>query len=745
MLVSGAHKAVVARDSNAGANVHQLSMRRRADPSGLRRAAFMAVASGSPRGTSANASRPKMVEVHRSALARQYALLTQLGRPTASLDLATLALVHSHERQRARSMSVQWTKSQRAFWNRCKSLAADQSVTSADLVSWGAHAPDQASVRLFTTSERKDFAGFVTEELVELGLCPVNMTKVGRDVQYNVDFYIGEQFESEHAPGWVPLASSMFKDQASVGSIDGLMTIFGSKDSYAHLFWHCKFLAKRNVSRRVLCPRSWLPSFNVFGNENRKSETFRRNIITKKQVPYLSHLFDLARGATPPTWWIVKPQKGTFLSRGMHLSMLNRADLNSRNALLSWVANNVIEPGCRDRKSETPSIKCDRRMVTFQIYVHKPALFHNRKFDMRLWLLVTSIDPLRLFLLRHGYPKVSSRDFNNSAELIHDQCIHIKMLLDPACNVTLREFVTKFPFGFPRSTASPVFFQGLQFPGLPKQRYTVPATSHRSSSATKAAFRLYKADPNRRRDWPVKEQFWARHVWPAIEASLAKIVMLVRTNLTSAAARNDKKYGRRNHHPFALLSPDLTLDEKGHVYIEEVNTNGLVMGTHGASGGSGNLFFDDNYVKSLLQIVGADGYPRAATYQANLDDAIAKFCNQSANVRQCTPHATAAMARAVHEEAHAGRHFYRLYPPISCFERDKTSSCRDANTRTNVRNWPNQALFTEEEYAAMPESQLDNIVRQFLTTTDTELIHGVPQVPGHSRWQPRQLDGTMAL
>uniref|UniRef100_A0A7S0TCK6 Tubulin--tyrosine ligase-like protein 9 n=1 Tax=Chrysocystis fragilis TaxID=1411660 RepID=A0A7S0TCK6_9STRA len=649
----------------------------------------------------------------RSAMARQYATLSGLEasgsrRPTGWSGLA------AYERQVARSASTRWLKYKRELRRRCLAAAASGEA--------------RRGVRWFTTSERKDFAGYVSEELAELGLCfvPANETR------WPLDFYVGEQFESENAPRWAGRARRLFARNASVGAVEGLMAIFGSKDSYAQLFWHCKDATRRQTSRRVLCPNAWLPSFNVFGDENERSDKFRRNVVTKHEVPYFDRLFALARGAAAPTWWIVKPQKGTFLSRGMHLSLLTTSDVNSRNAMLSWIANNVVEPGCKERKVDR--VTCARRMVTFQIYVHKPALFHDRKFDMRFWVVVASVDPLRLYLLRHAYPKIASKPFSADPATLGDQCMHIKMLLDPSCNVTLRAFVSKFPYGFPRSTASPVFFQGLSFPALLRQRAAYAGTSPHK----------YRHDRARPRDWPLKEQFWSRHVWPAVEKALAKVVMLVRANLSAAATRSP-------YRTFALLSPDLTLDDKGHVYIEEVNTNGLVMGTHAASGGAGNLFFDNAYVRGFLRLVGADGYPRAPDYAPALDAAITAFCNASAaNARGCTPRATRAMATAVHEEAHAGRHYYRIYPPISCFERDPRSPCRASSSNAaddpdTPHHWPNQALFTDAEYAAMPESSLDKIVRRFLTTTDTQLIHGVPQVPGHARWPPRELDGALSL
>ena len=45
-------------------------------------------------------------------------------------------------------------------------------------------------------------------------------------------------------------------------------------------------------------------------------------------------------------------------------------------------------------------------------YIDRPLLITGRKFDLRLYVLITCFDPLRIFLLEHAFPKVQrgSRD-----------------------------------------------------------------------------------------------------------------------------------------------------------------------------------------------------------------------------------------------------------------------------------------------------------------------------------------------
>mmetsp|Transcript_30300 Transcript_30300/g.97669 ORF Transcript_30300/g.97669 Transcript_30300/m.97669 type:complete len:741 (-) Transcript_30300:68-2290(-) len=696
------------------------------------------------------------------ALARQYALLTRLGHPPKVPSSPSFTQVKTSEKHRARSRAANWVQKRDELRRRCARRGGGERR------------------RHFLTSTRKDFQGYISEELMELGLCPSSSSNG------SVDFYVGEQF------GPATLSKEERRRlarnrHATLGSIDGLMETFGLKNSYAELFWHCFDLHASQDPRRLLCPQGWLPSFNVDGDQTRGSLKFKSGRIDKKDVPRFDDVFGLvtSRRTTTTTYWIVKPQKGTWLSRGMHVAPLTPADLATKTKFLTWISRAVLDDSCLSKKYEAH--KCDRREVTFQLYVGEPASFYDRKFDLRVWVAITSLDPFRLFLLRHAYPKVASRPF--SLGDIDDQCRHIKMLLDPECNVTLREFKSDFPYDFPRSTASPVFFAGVRFPGLSSAAAAV-APDHEKTAASlrkkgggkfrpprkgqagrpplqkrrrrrlllqgkNASLLLLgsshddeKSRRNRRhnedpaekrrtatRNWPLKEQFWSRRIWPSLESTVATAALLARRNLTAPLGKT--------HPVFALLSPDVTLDERGRLFVEEINTNGLVMGTHQHGGGSGNLFFDDGYVRDFLTLVGADDYPRKMEYADELEDAVANFCGGGARQHhECDDVAKAEIRRAVHQEAHAGPHWYRLYPPISCFADD----CLLEEGNHHDRSWPLQgARFDDAHLAAFGETHLDTIVREFLTETDTEAIHGVTQVPGHGRWPPRDFDGTSSL
>lgn len=353
--------------------------------------------------------------------------------------------------------------------------------------------------------------------------------------------------------------------------------------------------------------------------------------IAVDDVPQFDRLFDILRLSRLPSWWIVKPQRNTYESRGMHLSKLAERDLESKHALHKWIERSTMDPACGIKYDK---IRCDRRKMTFQFYVDRPLLANGRKFDLRLWLVITSLDPLRVFIMRHAYPKIASRVFD--MDDAQDQCRHIRMLMDPTCVSTPDHFFENFggSAGYPKSTASPIFFDYLD--GF---------------------------DSNDSPNWTDVETWWNRKVWPSIELAFSKIVMLVRATLVKLekAAESKELNGEpskvhRSHRRFGLLSPDIAVDRDGNVFIEEINTNGNIMGTHLRNGGSDDLFADDGYLHHLFLLLGTNGHPRQAEYNANLNHAVDKFCNS--RDEPCTESQKVQLRLAVHEEAHAGSHWY---------------------------------------------------------------------------------------
>lgn len=61
-----------------------------------------------------------------------------------------------------------------------------------------------------------------------------------------------------------------------------------------------------------------------------------------------------------------------------------------------------------------------------QHYIHRPFLIENKKFDLRIYVLVTSCKPLRIYLFRDGLVRMCTENFMApTAENLDDKCMHL--------------------------------------------------------------------------------------------------------------------------------------------------------------------------------------------------------------------------------------------------------------------------------------------------------------------------------
>ena len=79
---------------------------------------------------------------------------------------------------------------------------------------------------------------------------------------------------------------------------------------------------------------------------------------------------------------------------------------------LASIFNSQIGPGI-------PNIIFEGCVI--QKYIERPFLIENRKFDIRQWFLVTSWQPLELYIYNEGYCRFSKKeyDLNDFNKFIH--------------------------------------------------------------------------------------------------------------------------------------------------------------------------------------------------------------------------------------------------------------------------------------------------------------------------------------
>ena len=625
----------------------------------------------------------------------------------------------------------------------------------------------------FVPDTRKDMA-FVKEILFAMGMCGYTKKKAPPDA--TVDAVVGHAWPTGMASsrgfakeGWNnswarPFSPALAPGAAVGGGLLPGLNFLGAKQYISHLYNNCAKDADADAPRAALCPEhkgdGLLIGFDVDGDEVdwiswQRAGGVGKLVLPPEPViePRMVERFDVLRAeivealqerrGLEASTWIIKPQSrragGQHMSRGMHLASMDHAvDLADDNAFLRWIGANMKPEACdgdvtkKYREETQVSVKfCARMKVCFQHFVDDVSTVFGRKYDVRVWTLVTSVDPLRVYVMRHGFPKISSKTLDDPAtgrrRNISDLCAHIKLLMNPACNVTsYHEFTDGMqPEGYPKTTASYAFHRRLR---LADAAYPGAKGPPEDPDALRAAH----------------EDVFSSVTWPRVEELLTKILLRERRHLVAAAAAQAAAEGAfvddADH--FGFISPDFVVDARGAPHLEEINAKGLIVGQHDHDGGAAFAFTDYGYVRDMFRAAGVDGYPDRAAYEAPLAAAVCAFCD--GREADCGPDEVRAMRRAVHEEAHAGPNWYRLYPPLPCLKTDGT--CATAKARWPDEGasaaplaavFPDQFVLTDAHIAAFGETKLDRVVREFLEVTDTAKIHGRAAVPGHARWAPR--------
>lgn len=58
-------------------------------------------------------------------------------------------------------------------------------------------------------------------------------------------------------------------------------------------------------------------------------------------------------------------------------------------------------------------------------YIHNPHLINGFKYDLRIYVLVTSYDPLRIYMLREGLTRFATHEYNTKVKDIKKRYMHL--------------------------------------------------------------------------------------------------------------------------------------------------------------------------------------------------------------------------------------------------------------------------------------------------------------------------------
>ena len=123
--------------------------------------------------------------------------------------------------------------------------------------------------------------------------------------------------------------------------------------------------------------------------------------------------------------WILKP---TGFNRGQGVTLFNSIDKLKQLIKYYSDAKSNTE-GINNQKTDkeefnqNTSSSVKSRTFVIQKYIERPLLIHNRKFDIRVWVLVTH--EMRFYFFKEGYIRTSSATYSIDNDAINKHSIHL--------------------------------------------------------------------------------------------------------------------------------------------------------------------------------------------------------------------------------------------------------------------------------------------------------------------------------
>jgi hypothetical protein len=250
-------------------------------------------------------------------------------------------------------------------------------------------------------------------------------------------------------------------------------------------------------------------------------------------------------------------------------------------------------------------------MWVLQEYAMDLMTYQGNKFDLRVWAAVTSLDPLRVYLLGTGIPKVSQWKYSKEPELVKEQCIHVLLPGTTEC------FTSK----------------------APQVNVITPYPHYTNDGAWYAAMQ------------PAGKDFWKKKAWRSLEWQLTELLLLARDSILHIDHQLKRKgmaYKR-----VAFLQPDVVFDSSGLASLVEVNTNGYMIGNLHK-----DFFSLHDEQRAIMRLMGANGYPKRTKYRKALEEKTKDFCK----AHGCSEAFQREIQEMVHEDMHASQGWYRIFP-----------------------------------------------------------------------------------
>ncbi|GBG28435.1 Tubulin polyglutamylase TTLL5 [Hondaea fermentalgiana] len=137
----------------------------------------------------------------------------------------------------------------------------------------------------------------------------------------------------------------------------------------------------------------FFPQSFVLPADRSEFQRMAKDSLQRQQPPATSSRPD----EETPELWIVKPA-ASACGRGIYLT---------------------------DNLAEIPLSGGEDGNVLVSRYIANPLLLDQRKFDLRIYVAVTSFDPLRVYIYQEGLVRLTTEEYRNDAESLKNRYVHL--------------------------------------------------------------------------------------------------------------------------------------------------------------------------------------------------------------------------------------------------------------------------------------------------------------------------------
>jgi len=329
-----------------------------------------------------------------------------------------------------------------------------------------------------------------------------------------------------------------------------------------HIYWGLKWDKVQDFSQ--LLPSQHISTFPGIEKLICRKDTLHMSAVRAKTI-FGKNVID----SFMPWSFLVQPNETTNrLNLVQKIKEFEKDQLKltwALKAMNSWSGRGVSIFSSDELLRRIESL--NQTKVVVQKYIHNPLTLEGYKFDTRWWALITSLSPLRVYMIPNAYVRVGSTKYDPSESYFGDKCMHITSgAVQKKCHKSKRSKNYREP---------PVDILDERFQRLLSDSYGRKLTHDHQNFRTAALAKKTKT-------------------------AIMKSILMVLSDLRQFRANTTQAKC------FQLLSYDFVYDDVyGVPWMLEVNAYGyLGHGIQKVSPGK-------DYIAEMFKLVGLNGYDRS--------------------------------------------------------------------------------------------------------------------------------------